>query len=45
VYDLGGSSIVEWVASQPADAILIASAVASLVLVVLYLFFRRDKNA
>jgi hypothetical protein len=45
VYDLGGSSIVEWVASQPADAILIASAVASVVLVVLYLFFRRDKNA
>lgn len=44
VYDLGGSSIVEWVASQPADAILIASALASVVLVALYLFFRGDKH-
>jgi hypothetical protein len=44
VYDLGGSSIVEWVASQPADAILITSALASVVLVVLYLFFRGDRH-
>ncbi|GAA4445710.1 hypothetical protein [Phytohabitans houttuyneae] len=45
VYDLGRSSIVEWVAAQPADAILIGSGVTSVLMVVLYLFFRRDKSA
>lgn len=45
VYDLGRSSIVEWMASQPADAILIASGVTSALMVVLYLFFRRDKQS
>jgi hypothetical protein len=44
VYDLGRSSMVEWVAAQPADAILIASGVVSLLLVVMYLFFRRDRT-
>jgi hypothetical protein len=44
VYDLGRSSIVEWVAAQPADAILIASGVTSVLMVVLYLFFRRDNS-
>ena len=42
VYDLGRSSIVEWVAAQPADAILLASGMTSVLMVVLYLFFRRD---
>lgn len=42
-YDLGRSSMVEWVAAQPADAILIASGVVSLLLVIMYLFFRRDR--
>lgn len=45
LYDLGRSSIVEWVASQPADAILITSGVMSVLLVVLYLFFRRDNGS
>ncbi|MEJ3746834.1 hypothetical protein WEI85_26555 [Actinomycetes bacterium KLBMP 9797] len=45
VYDLGRSSIVEWVAAQPADAIVIASGVASVLMVVVYLFFRRDNSA
>jgi hypothetical protein len=45
VYDLGRSSIVEWIASQPADAILVTSGVVSVLLVIVYLFFRRDKNA
>jgi hypothetical protein len=45
VYDLGRSSIVEWVAAQPADAILIGSGVTSVLMVVLYLFFRRDNSA
>ncbi|MGW4463049.1 hypothetical protein [Micromonospora sp. NPDC004704] len=44
VYDLGRSSIVEWVASQPADAILVTSGVVSLLLVIMYLFFRRDRT-
>jgi hypothetical protein len=43
-YDLGRSSIVEWIASQPADAILVASGGLSLLLVALYLFFRRDRS-
>jgi hypothetical protein len=45
VYDLGNSSIVEWIAAQPADAILIASGVVSVLLVLVYLFFRRDNSA
>jgi hypothetical protein len=44
-YDLGRSSIVNWIASQPADAILVASGAMSLLLVALFLFFRRDNNA
>jgi hypothetical protein len=44
VYDLGRSSIVEWVAAQPADAILLASGMTSVLMVVLYLFFRRDHS-
>ena len=44
IYDLGRSSIVEWVASQPADAILVTSGVVSVLLVVVYLFFRRDNS-
>ncbi|MEV4757791.1 hypothetical protein AB0J86_22120 [Micromonospora sp. NPDC049559] len=45
VYDLGRSSIVEWVAAQPADAVLVTSGVVSALLVVMYLFFRRDNQA
>ncbi|MEO3927001.1 hypothetical protein ABGB07_24500 [Micromonosporaceae bacterium B7E4] len=45
VYDLGRSSLVAWVASQPADAILVTSGVVSALLVVVYLFFRRDRSA
>ncbi|MGH3240960.1 MAG: hypothetical protein ACRDNL_11320 [Spirillospora sp.] len=44
-YDLGRSSIVKWISSQPADAILVASGAMSVLLVALYLFFRRDNNA
>lgn len=44
VYDLGRSSLVQWMASQPADAIVIASGVASLFMVVLYLYFRRGNK-
>ncbi|MEV0806336.1 hypothetical protein [Micromonospora sp. NPDC050200] len=44
-YDLGRSSIVEWIAAQPADAIVVSSGVVSVLLVILYLFFRRDKSA
>jgi len=44
VYDLGRSSIVEWVAAQPADAVVISSGVLSVLLVVIYLFFRRDRS-
>ncbi|MEE6310275.1 hypothetical protein V1634_25900 [Plantactinospora veratri] len=45
VYDLGRSSLVAWVASQPADAILVTSGVVSALLVIVYLFFRRDRSA
>jgi hypothetical protein len=45
IYDLGRSSIVEWVASQPADAILITSGLVSVLLVIGYLFFRRDNGS
>ncbi|HWK19370.1 MAG TPA: hypothetical protein VNR37_01190 [Microbacteriaceae bacterium] len=41
-YDLGASGITTWFATQPIDVILMASGVASLVLVALYLYFRRD---
>lgn len=44
VYDLGRSSIVEWIAAQPADAIVVSSGVVSVLLVILYLFFRRDNS-
>lgn len=44
-YDLGGSSFTSWFASQPIDVVLLASAAASSVLVVLYLYFRRDDGA
>ncbi|GAA3771145.1 hypothetical protein GCM10022225_67880 [Plantactinospora mayteni] len=44
-YDLGRSALVAWVASQPADAILITSGVVSALLVIVYLFFRRDRSA
>lgn len=44
-YDLGRSSIVEWVAAQPADAIVVTSGVVSALLVIVYLFFRRDRSA
>ncbi|MDG4788157.1 hypothetical protein O7626_19820 [Micromonospora sp. WMMD1102] len=43
-YDLGRSSLVAWVASQPADAILVTSGVVSALLVLVYLFFRRDRS-
>lgn len=45
VYDFGRSSIVAWVAAQPADAILISSGVVSVLIVLIYLFFRRDHRA
>jgi hypothetical protein len=45
VYDFGRSSIVAWVAAQPADAILISSGVISVLIVLIYLFFRRDHRA
>ena len=44
-YDLGASAVTQWLASQPADAILAASATVSLLLVVLYLVFRRDHGS
>lgn len=44
-YDLGRSGIVDWVAAQPADAVLISSGVVSVLLVIVYLFFRRDRNS
>ena len=44
-YDLGASDFTSWFAAQPVDVILLASAAASAVLVVLYLYFRRDDGA
>ncbi|WP_433318470.1 hypothetical protein [Micromonospora chersina] len=44
-YDLGRSGLVDWVAAQPADAIVVSSGVVSALLVTLYLFFRRDKSS
>jgi hypothetical protein len=41
-YDLGHNSLTAWFASQPADAVLLASAAVSALLVALFLFFRRD---
>lgn len=43
-YDLGSSRFTSWFASQPIDVVLIASAAASSILVVLYLYFRRDNG-
>lgn len=43
-YDLGRSSLIEWFASQPADAVLVVSGVVSALLVALYLFFRRNDH-
>lgn len=43
--DLGASGFTEWFASQPIDVVLLASAALSSVLVVLYLYFRRDDGA
>lgn len=40
-YDLGRSSLIEWFAGQPADAILVVSGMISVLVVALYLFFRR----
>lgn len=40
-YDLGRSSLIEWFAGQPADAILVTSGMISVLVVALYLFFRR----
>ncbi|WP_369371422.1 hypothetical protein AB1046_22055 [Promicromonospora sp. Populi] len=45
VYDFGRSSIVAWVAGQPADAILVSSGVISALIVLVYLFFRRDNGS
>jgi hypothetical protein len=45
VYDFGRSSIIAWVASQPADAILVSSGVISALVVLVYLFFRRDNGS
>ncbi|SCE96662.1 hypothetical protein GA0070607_3777 [Micromonospora coriariae] len=44
VHDLGRSSIMAWIAGQPADAVLITSGMVSLLLVIMYLFFRRDRT-
>lgn len=44
-YDLGASAVTQWLAAQPADAILATSATVSLLLVVLYLVFRRDHGS
>lgn len=45
VYDLGASGFTDWYIAQPIDVILLASAAASTVLIVLYLFFRRDNGS
>ncbi|MFF4879262.1 hypothetical protein [Micromonospora sp. NPDC000668] len=45
IYDLGQSSAMEWIAAQPADAILITSGLVSVLLVMVYLFFRRDNGS
>ncbi len=41
-YDLGASEFTRWFAAQPIDVVLMISAATSAVLVVLYLYFRRD---
>lgn len=41
-YDLGASDVTTWFATQPIDVILMISGVASIALVALYLYFRRD---
>lgn len=41
-YDLGGSDFTSWFAAQPIDAVLLVSGVLSVILVLLYMYFRRD---
>lgn len=43
-YDLGSSGFTQWLAMQPVDGILIASAAASSIVVALYIYFRRHSN-
>lgn len=43
-YDLGGSDFTSWFATQPIDLILTASAAVSVIVVALYLYFRRDNR-
>lgn len=44
-YDLGGSRFTSWFSAQPIDAVLLVSGVISVVLVLLYLYFRRDDRS
>lgn len=43
-YDSGTSSVVEWLASQPADSILLVSLVVSAGIAIVYLFYRRSSE-
>lgn len=43
-YDLGASNITRWFATQPIDAVLVASGAVSAILVALYIYFRRNSE-
>ncbi len=42
--DLGASAFTSWFAAQPIDVVLLASTATSAVLIVLYIYFRRDSQ-
>ncbi|MEN8674518.1 hypothetical protein [Nocardioides sp.] len=44
-YDTGRNAVIRWIAAQPADLLLFAAAGVSLVLSVVYLYFRRNNSS
>lgn len=43
-YDLNSANLIEWLAAQPTDVILVLSLILSMVLAILYLFFRQRQT-
>lgn len=44
-YDTGRNRVIEWIAAQPADLLLFASAGVSLMLSLVYFYFRRNNSS
>lgn len=44
-YDSGSSGIIEWLASQPADAVLLTSLIVSVSLALIYVLYRRSSQS